>query len=133
MWNREHQIVQMDKRKLFINFSNHPSSFWDDAQRLAAEKYGEICDLPFPMVDGQSSEDEVSQLADSYVAKIISMGKPEEITIHIMGEMTFTFTVVTRLKELGIRCVASTTERKTSYNADGTKLSEFSFVKFREY
>ena len=123
----------MDKRKLFINFSNHPSSFWDDAQRLAAEKYGEICDLPFPMVDGQSSEDEVSQLADSYVAKIISMGKPEEITVHIMGEMTFTFMVVTRLKELGIRCVASTTERKTSYNADGTKLSEFSFVKFREY
>lgn len=123
----------MDKRKLFINFSNHPSSFWDDAQRLAAEKYGEICDLPFPMVDGQSSEDEVSQLADSYVAKIISMGKPEEITVHIMGEMTFTFMVVTRLKELGIRCVASTTERKTTYNADGTKLSEFSFVKFREY
>ena len=123
----------MDKRKLFINFSNHPSSFWDDAQRLAAEKYGEICDLPFPMVDGQSSEEEISQLADSYVAKIISMGKPEEITVHIMGEMTFTFMVVTRLKELGIRCVASTTERKTSYNADGTKLSEFSFVKFREY
>lgn len=123
----------MDKRKLFINFSNHPSSFWDDAQRLAAEKYGEICDLPFPMVDGQSSEEEISQLADSYVAKIISMRKPEEITVHIMGEMTFTFTVVTRLKELGIRCVASTTERKTSYNADGTKLSEFSFVKFREY
>jgi len=85
------------------------------------------------MVDGQSSEEEISQLADSYVAKIISMGKPEEITVHIMGEMTFTFTVVTRLKELGIRCVASTTERKTSYNADGTKLSEFSFVRFREY
>ena len=123
----------MDKRKLFINFSNHPSCYWGDAQRAAAEKYGEICDLPFPMVDGQSSEEEISQLADSYVAKIISMGKPEEITVHIMGEMTFTFMVVTRLKELGIRCVASTTERKTSYNADGTKLSEFSFVKFREY
>jgi len=123
----------MGMNSLFINFSNHPSSFWDDAQRVAAEKYGKICDLPFPAVDEQSSKEEVSQLADRYVAKIMSMGKPEEITVHIMGEMTFTFAVVTRLKELGIRCVASTTERKTSYNADGTKLSEFSFVRFREY
>ena len=123
----------MDMNSLFINFSNHPSCHWGEAQRAAAEKYGEICDLPFPEVDGQSSKKEVSQLADNYVAKIFLMGKPEEITVHIMGEMTFTFMVVTRLKELGIRCVASTTERKTTYNDDGTKLSEFSFVKFREY
>jgi hypothetical protein len=123
----------MDKRKLFINFSNHPSCYWGDAQRAAAEKYGEICDLPFPVVDEQSSEEEVSQLADRYVATIMSMGEPDEITVHIMGEMTFTFMVVTRLKEMGIRCVASTTERKTSYRDDGTKLSEFSFVRFREY
>ena len=123
----------MDKRRLFINFSNHPSCHWGDAQRAAAEKYGEICDLPFPVVDGLSSEEEVSQLADRYVVQIMSMGSPLELTVHIMGEMTFTFMVVTRLKELGIRCVTSTTERKTTYNDDGTKLSEFSFVRFREY
>ncbi len=123
----------MDKRKLFINFSNHPSCYWGDAQRAAAEKYGEICDLPFPMVDEQSSEEEVSQLADRYVATIMSMGKPEEITVHIMGEMTFTFMVVTKLKEMGIRCVASTTERKVTYTSDGVKQTEFQFVKFREY
>lgn len=123
----------MNKNCLFINFSNHPSSRWGDAQLAAAEEYGEICDLPFPMVDEQSSEEGVSQLADRYVATIMSMGKPEEITVHIMGEMTFTFMVVTRLKELGIRCVASTTKRKTTYNDDGSKVSEFSFVRFREY
>lgn len=50
-----------------------------------------------------------------------------------MGEMTFTYLVVTRLKELGIKCIASTTERKTSYSEDGTKMSEFLFVMFREY
>ena len=122
----------MDKRRLFINFSNHPSCHWGDAQRAAAEKYGEICDLPFPVVDGLSSEEEVSQLADRYVVQIMSMGSPLELTVHIMGEMTFTFMVVTRLKELGIRCVASTTERKTTYNDDATKLSEFSFGTFRE-
>lgn len=123
----------MDGRDLFINLSNHPLRHWGDAQRAAAEEYGEIVDLPFPAVDGQSSEQEVSLLADSYVGRIMSMGSPQELTVHIMGELTFTFMVVTRLKELGIRCVASTTERKTTYNADGVKLSEFSFVRFREY
>lgn len=123
----------MDMSSLFINFSNHPSCHWGDVQRAAAEKYGEICDLPFPVVDGQSSEEEVSHLADNFVAKIVLMGKPERITVHIMGEMTFTFMVVTRLKELGVRCVASTTERKVTYTSDGVKQTEFSFVRFREY
>ena len=123
----------MGKNSLFINFSNHPSSRWGDAQLAAAEKYGEICDLPFPVVDEQSSEEEVSQLADRYVATIMSMGIPEDLTVHVMGEMTFTFAVVKRLKELGIRCVASTSERRTTYTADGVKMSEFSFVRFREY
>jgi len=123
----------MGKNSLFINFSNHPSSRWGDAQLAAAGKYGEICDLPFPVVDEQSSEEEVSRLADRYVATIMSMGSPEELTVHVMGEMTFTFAVVKRLKELGIRCVASTSERRTTYTADGVKMSEFSFVRFREY
>ena len=123
----------MNSSSLLVNFSNHPSCHWDDVQRVAAERYGIICDLPFPVIDAQSSEEEVSHLADRYVAKIMSMGSPQELIVHIMGEMTFTFMVVTRLKELGIRCLASTTERKTTYNENGTKLSEFSFVKFREY
>ena len=123
----------MDEGSLFINFSNHPSCYWGDAQRVAAERYGVICDLQFPVVDEKDSEKDVSQLADRYVSKIVSMGSPQKLTVHIMGEMTFTFMVVTRLKKLGIRCIASTTERKTTYNDDGTKLSEFSFVKFREY
>lgn len=123
----------MDEGNLFINFSNHPSCYWGDAQRVSAERYGVICDLQFPVVDEKDSEEEVSLLADRYVSKIMSMGNPQKLTVHIMGEMTFTFKVVTRLKEMGIRCVASTTERKTTYNADGTKVSEFSFVKFREY
>ena len=123
----------MEKNYLFINFTNHPSCCWDDAQREAAERYGTIIDLPFPVVDENSSEDDVSQLADRHVAKIASMGSPQELTVHIMGEMTFTFLVVTRLKELGIRCVASTTERKTTYNEEGAKVSLFQFVRFREY
>lgn len=123
----------MDRNRLFINFSNHPSCHWGDDQRTAAERYGEISDLPFPAVDEQSSEEDISQLADRYVAAIKSMGEAGSLTVHVMGEMTFTFAVVKRLKELGIRCVASTSERRTTYTADGIKMSEFSFVRFREY
>jgi hypothetical protein len=106
---------------------------WNSGQLKAAAMYGEIVDLPFPVVAPDAENQELQTLAQDCVQKILSMGDANSITVHIMGEMTFTFMVVTRLKELGIRCVASTTERKTTYNDDGTKLSEFSFVKFREY
>ena len=118
---------------LFLNISNHPSSMWNSGQLKAAAMYGEIVDLPFPVVAPDAENQELQTLAQDCVQKILSMGDTQKLTVHIMGEMTFTFMVVTRLKELGIRCVASTTERKTTYNENGTKLSEFSFVKFREY
>lgn len=99
----------------------------------AARSYGDVVDLPFPVVAPDADSQELQPLAQDCVQMILSQGEADNITVHIMGEMTLTFRVVTRLKELGIRCIASTTERKTTYNADGTKLSEFSFVKFREY
>ena len=119
---------------MFINLSNHPSDCWGKAQLETARKnYGEIIDMAFPQITPNASNDELEILAQEYVQRIMSLAKSQNVTVHIMGEMTFTFMVVTRLKEMGIRCVASTTERKTTYKADGTKLSEFSFVKFREY
>lgn len=118
---------------LFINFSNHPSKYWDDKQREASQNYGELFDMPFPPIDPNASDEELQILAQDIVNKMLSLSDSKSITVHIMGEMTFTFMVVTRLKELGIRCIASTTERKTTYDSNGTKLSEFQFVKFREY
>ena len=118
---------------MLINLSNHPSRYWDDRQIEAARCYGEMVDIPFPIVASDANSQELQTLAQDCVQKILSLGEINSITVHIMGEMTFTFMVVTKLKELGIRCVASTTERKITYNDDGTKLSEFSFVRFREY
>ena len=89
--------------------------------------------MPFPQVSPVATHDELRVLAQEWAQKILQTGDASDMTVHIMGEMTFTFMVVTRLKELGIKCVASTTERKTTYNPDGTKVSEFQFVKFREY
>ena len=118
---------------MFINLSNHPSSYWSDRQWEASRCYGEVVDFPFPVVAPDATNQEIQALADVYVEKILSVGDAKSITVHVMGEMTFTFMVVERLKSMGIRCVASTTERKTTYNSDGTKVSEFSFVKFRDY
>ena len=121
------------RQRLFINFSNHPFQDWGQSQQEAAKKYGTIVDIPFPDVSPTNIKKDLSSLVNQYVQKITSISKDKEACVHIMGEMTFTFMVVTRLKEMGIKCVASTTERKTTYNDDGTKQSEFSFVRFREY
>lgn len=95
--------------------------------------YGDVVDIPFPIVAPDADNQELQILAKDCVQKILSQSEAGSITVHVMGEMTLTFMIVKLLKEMGIRCVASTTERKTYYSDDGTKLSEFSFVKFREY
>lgn len=118
---------------MFVNFSNHPSRYWDYKQKEASQIYGELIDMPFPQIFPNATEEELLKLSQDYAQRIMSLGSLEELTVHIMGEMTFTYMVVTKLKEMGVKCVASTTERKTTYNDDGTKLSEFSFVRFREY
>ena len=118
---------------MLVNFSNHPFRHWDNKQREASLCYGNIVDLSFPAVAPNSDKTQLQALAQDWVQKIVAMGDVRDITVHVMGEMTFTFMVVTKLKEMGIKCIASTTERKSTYNADGTKVSEFQFVKFREY
>ena len=127
------KTVKGNNRSVLINFSNHPSANWSSQQLEAAKDYGTIEDLPFPMVDPKVTEKELQKLATDYVQQIMKLGEGNNIVIHVMGEMTLTFLVVTQLKALGIKCIASTTDRIATENNDGTKLSEFSFVRFREY
>lgn len=115
---------------MFINLSNHPSEGWSEEQLAAAQQYGEIVDIHFPNIEPAFTSSMVSSLADITVDTIIALGK--DIVVHIMGEMTFTYAVVSRLKALGIKCLASTTERIVT-EQDGKKISEFRFVQFREY
>lgn len=37
--------------KAFVNFTNHPSEYWEEKQLKEALKYGKIYDLPFPAID----------------------------------------------------------------------------------
>lgn len=116
---------------MFVNLTNHPSESWNESQLSAARQYGEIVDIHFPNIEPSFTSSMVNTLADVTVETITAFGK--DITVHIMGEMTFTYAVVSRLKALGITCLASTTERNTVTMPDGKKVSEFKFVQFREY
>lgn len=116
---------------MFINLTNHPSSGWSQEQLNATLQYGEIVDISFPIIEPFFTKAEVDELADITVEGIRSVDASP--VVHIMGEMTFTYAVVERLKALGITCVASTTERLVKMMPDGKKVSEFKFVQFREY
>lgn len=116
-----------------INFSNHPSKYWESKQLEAAKEYGEIKDIPFPKVNPNANYDEIQELAEQCVEKILSLADNNIITVHIMGEMTFTYIVVKKLKEKGIECIASTTDRNAEELFDGRKISDFKFIRFRRY
>lgn len=118
---------------LFINLTNHPHSLWDEKQLLEGCKYGEIFDMSFPAIESDCSSEQIRTLAENYVNRITEHSSYFNITLHIMGEMTFTYAIVSRLKVLGITCLASTTERNTVMTPDGKKISEFKFVQFRKY
>lgn len=117
---------------IFINLSNHPISSWPDEQLEAAKEYGTPVDLAFPIIDPSASEEEVGKLALLYLHRIMNFQKDTPITVHIMGEMTFTFALVCLLKKQNITCVASCTERIVE-EVNGKKISEFHFRKFRKY
>ncbi len=121
---------------MLINLSNHPSSKWSAEQRRAVnEQFGSAIDLPFPVISPDSDEVYVNGLANEYFDKIESIttkygSKP---TIHLMGEMTFTFNLLGKLIKAGYECVASTTRREVLERPDGITESVFSFVRFRKY
>lgn len=118
---------------IFLNLSNHPSDKWDEEQTAAAREFGDIADYPFPSIEPTATEGEIERLAEETLQQIAERYAGSELTVHVMGEMTFTFALVARLKERGIRCVASCTERMAEEREGGEKLSTFRFVGFREY
>ena len=122
---------------MLINLSNHPSPNWPEIQLQAAIQYGKIIDLPFPEVNPAGDEEYIQTLCEEYLQKIDVICRDKAcpvstLTVHIMGEMTFSFAMVNALQKRGITCVASTTERIAS-EENGVKKSEFRFVQFRKY
>ncbi len=119
---------------MLINLSNHLSSKWSKEQLIAANIYGEIIDVAFPDVDPNGDESYISSLVDEYEAKVVTIaGEIDDITIHVMGEMNFTYSFANRMKQRDILCIASTTRRIVEQISDDKKIVRFQFIKFRSY
>lgn len=119
---------------MLINLSNHPLNVWKTEQINAANEYGEIVNWEFPYVDPQGDEIYIENLAKKYVSKVLAeKAKGNDVTVHIMGEMTLTYAVVEALHALGIVCIASTTERMVTELEAGRKEVQFVFKRFRKY
>ncbi len=115
---------------MLLNLTNHPSSQWPEKQyNHAIELYEEVQDLPFPQISPSLDSEGLDLLVEEYENKI---RKLDPSAIHIMGEMTFIYRLVLRLKSIGFSCVASTTLRVTE-QVGQVKTSHFEFVQFRPY
>ena len=120
---------------IFINLSNHPSTNWDEYQLKCASEYGETVDFAFPAVDPNASSYEIEELAENLLQELDRLAEFRDSrikAIHIMGEHTLSYTLVSKLQKRNITCLASTTERMVTQNGD-EKVSVFKFISFRTY
>ena len=117
------------KEKIFVNFTNHPSMNWGDAQLNAALEYGWVVDVAFPMVDEGGNTAYIEELANEYLDKIMSY---HPVAVLCQGEFCLAFKVISRLKECGIPVMAACSKRMVKEKGS-IKEVEFCFCQFREY
>jgi hypothetical protein len=124
--------------KLFINYSNHPTSKWGEDQLNAAKEMADrVVDEPFPQINPEATEFDVVDLAKSEINRFFqTYSGYEELVIHIAGEMTFVAYFVSQINKwwaANAICITSTTKRDVVENEDGSKIVKFKFVRFRQY
>lgn len=119
---------------MFINYSNHPSALWSEAQRNAALQYGEIHDIVFPNVPPSSDDRELDRLAEREAEKLLRL---HPTAVMCQGEMTLTYRLVQILTDWQIPVLAACSERisEEMINPDGStsRTSVFVFRHFRHY
>lgn len=118
---------------MLINLSNHPYDEWEEAQKNAAIIYGECVDMDFPAVDADADESYIIDLANDFFERIFELSQTNKVTVHVMGEMTFTCALVSKLLQNNIHCIASTSERNSNNLGNGQKEIVFKFKRFRNY
>ena len=122
------------ERNVFINHTNHPSSRWEEGQRRAAERDGMIVDVPFPVIPADGEEEEVRRLAEENAHAILAY-RPSAVLVQ--GEFSYTFALVSILKEAGIPTLSACSERhvteRTDENGETVRESRFAFRRFRSY
>jgi len=119
---------------MLINISNHPKSTWSAEQLEKAQQlYGEVVDYPFPLVDPSWSIEEVIGLANALYADITQKYPNKHTYLHIMGEHSLVYHLVSMFEQNGYTCVLSTTDRTVEVLPNGSKKVHFDFVRFRKY
>ena len=126
-------LADLEKPKLLLNLSNHPYSVWEEKQREAAIIYGPCVDMDFPKVRPEMSSEELDKLIADYEQTILKYAADHIVTVHIMGEMTFCFRLISRLQAKGIQCIASCAERNVVEQGNERIKSVYNFTRFREY
>lgn len=118
----------------FVNFSNHSLNSWGEQQKQEAQKWGRIIDVPFPAVNPEDTNQEIIELAQNCVKKILEY---HPTAVMCQGEFTLSYHVIRLLKERNVTVVSACSERKVvdEKNESGVvyKKSVFKFVQFREY
>lgn len=120
---------------MLINLTNHPSVFWCIEQlHVATQKWGSVCDFPFPIVPASIETSEVQELAIQTAERVLEM-HPDAILCQ--GEMTLCFALVRIFQQKNIPVLAATSAREVVEIVlpDGStqKNVMFHFVRFREY
>ncbi|MBR4581649.1 MAG: hypothetical protein IKO32_10490 [Lachnospiraceae bacterium] len=119
---------------MLINCTNHPYEIWNDAQRKAAELFGEVYDFPFPAIEPTADSSMLREIAASYAGQIEALSPA---AVLVAGEYTFAFMLVDKLLSDGVKVLATCSKRITKevIKPDGTneKTAVFSFECFREY
>lgn len=118
---------------LLLNLSNHPYNEWGERQREAARIYGDCQDMPFPQIDAAATTADICTVARKIADEIRPFVLKYDLTVHLMGEMGFTYSLLSLLQRMGVRCIYSTSQRLAEALPDGSKRSEFRFERFREY
>ena len=114
----------------FCNISNHPSTRWSQPQRDAALALADhIVDIPFPEVPPEADGPAVRRLAENLDRQV-----PESTAAAmIQGEFTLVHALVDHLQRRGVTCLAATSTRSVTEQADGSRVVRFDFVRYREY
>lgn len=132
---------------MFINLSNLKSAYWSTEQRNAAKPYGEIVDIPTPIVPPTATEGEVADMADIYMDKIVaalniksSVSDTNILKEHMVlvdGNAQLVYRIVANLSRFyNIPCVKATyqlIDQNTTDKDISNHYVEHKFVKFREY
>ena len=118
---------------MFVNFTNHPSQYWEKEQWDASARYGEIVDVPFPRVDPYESAAGIRREAEKCAALIQSKNPG---FVLCQGEFCLAYHVIKLLRAAGIAVGAACSERRVQekHSENGTEKTAFyHFVQYREY